>query len=327
MENLPTIEALVVAIGSAFVAFQIVSIVQGIITAIKAWTIATEGMTVAQKLLNLAMKANPIGLVIAAITALVAAFIYLWNTNEDFRKFWIRTWEQVKQKFSEVASGVKSVINSLKSAFQSLWSKVQTVKNNITTAFAAVKDKAVAMKDKVVQTFETLKTRVETLFNSIKEKITKPIDDAKELVDSAVTKIKGLFPISLGKIFSVIQLPHFRISGGEIPWGIGGKGTPPSVSIDWYAKGGVFDGAKLIGIGEKGAEAVVPLDQNKKWIAATAKELRRALQAEGLTSDGSIGGGVTNNYNFVQNNTSPKALSRLEIYRQTRSQLGFARGI
>lgn len=327
MENLPTIEGLVVAIGSAFVAFQIVSIVQGIIGAIKAWQLATEGLTVAQKLLNLVMEANPIGLVIAAITALVAAFIYLWNTNEDFRKFWLNLWDQVKQKFEVVVSAIKSAIERLKSAFQSLWTKIQSVKNNITNAFTTVKDKAVAMKDKVVQTFETLKTKVETLFNSIKEKITKPIDDAKKLVSDAVDKIKGLFPISLGKIFSGIQLPHFRISGGEIPWGIGGKGTPPSVSIDWYAKGGVFDGAKLIGIGEKGAEAVVPLDQNKKWIAATAKELKRALTAEGLTGNGSIGGGVTNNYNFTQNNTSPKTLSRLEIYRQTKNQLGFARGI
>ena len=55
-------------------------------------------------------------------------------------------------------------------------------------------------------------------------------------------------------------MPHFRIYGGVLPWGIGGKGTPPSINVDWYAKGGIFDSPSLIGIGERGAEAVVPLD-------------------------------------------------------------------
>ena len=56
------------------------------------------------------------------------------------------------------------------------------------------------------------------------------------------------------------KLPHFNINGGKLPWGIGGKGSKPSISVSWYAKGGIFDDASLIGIGEKGPEAVVPLD-------------------------------------------------------------------
>ena len=45
--------------------------------------------------LNAVMLANPIAIVIAAIAALVAAFIYLWNTNEEFRQFWIRLWNEI----------------------------------------------------------------------------------------------------------------------------------------------------------------------------------------------------------------------------------------
>ena len=59
--------------------------------------------------LNAAMLANPIFLIIAAITALVAAFIYLWNTNEDFRQFWIDLWENIK----EVAIAVWNAIKEL----------------------------------------------------------------------------------------------------------------------------------------------------------------------------------------------------------------------
>ena len=50
---------------------------------------------------NAALAANPIGLVVAAIAGLVAAFIYLWNTSEDFRNFWIGVWESVSKFFTD----------------------------------------------------------------------------------------------------------------------------------------------------------------------------------------------------------------------------------
>ena len=71
-------------------------------------------------------------------------------------------------------------------------------------------------------------------------------------------------------------------------------------------------------------EAVVPLENNKRWIAATAKALKKAMTDEGLISGGSngtSGGGVVNNYSFTQNNTSPKALDRLTIYQDTNNLL------
>ena len=84
--------------------------------------------------------------------------------------------------------------------------------------------------------FTGLSTTVTNAFNAIKSAITGPIESAKTFCSNAIEKIKSIFPIKLGKIFSGIQLPHFRISGGRIPWGIGGKGEKPSVSIDWYRK-------------------------------------------------------------------------------------------
>ena len=98
------------------------------------------------------------------------------------------------------------------------------------------------------------------VWNSIKNAITSPITNAWNTVKSIIQKIKGIFPLKLGKIFSGIKLPHFKISGGKIPWGIGGKGTAPKINVEWYKKGGIFDSPSLIGIGEAGAEAVVPLD-------------------------------------------------------------------
>lgn len=105
--------------------------------------------------------------------------------------------------------------------------------------------------------------KVRSVFNSVKERIIGPVEEAKSLVSSAIEKIKGFFPISVGKILNNIKLPHFTVDGGEFPYGVGGKGSMPSFDVEWYAKGGVFNNASLIGVGEAGPEAVVPLSGNR----------------------------------------------------------------
>ena len=56
------------------------------------------------------MMANPIAIVIAAIAALVAAFVYLWNTNEEFRQFWIRLWNEIKEVAVQVWTAVSQFL-------------------------------------------------------------------------------------------------------------------------------------------------------------------------------------------------------------------------
>lgn len=111
--------------------------------------------------------------------------------------------------------------------------------------------------------FHGLAESVRSLFDDIQSKITGPIESARDLVDKAVSKIKGFFPINIGKILDNIRLPKFTVDGGEAPYGIMGKGYPPSFDISWNAKGGVFDGPSIIGVGEAGPEAVVPLSENR----------------------------------------------------------------
>ena len=75
---------------------------------------AANGMTLttfAQKGLNAAMKANPIGLIITAITLLVGAFMYLWNNCEGFRNFWIGLWEGIKGAVKIGVNGIISMLN------------------------------------------------------------------------------------------------------------------------------------------------------------------------------------------------------------------------
>lgn len=111
-----------------------------------------------------------------------------------------------------------------------------------------------------VLSFKGLVGRVKGIFNSIKTAITHPIDTAKSLVGKAIDAIKGLFPLNVGKILSAIKLPHFSVSGGKAPWGVGGLGSMPKFSVKWFAKGGIMEQPTLFGGGEAGSEAIVPLD-------------------------------------------------------------------
>lgn len=80
-------------------------------------------------------------------------------------------------------------------------------------------------------------------------------------IKNMVNKIKGIFPIKLGNILSNIRLPHLSVSGGKAPWGIAGKGSLPKFSVKWFAKGGLINEPTLFaGVGEKGSEAILPLD-------------------------------------------------------------------
>lgn len=121
-----------------------------------------------------------------------------------------------------------------------------------------IKAKAIEFKNKVVATFNAFKAQVTTKFNNIKTAIVTPIQTAINTVKGIIDRIKGWFPISIGKIFSNIKLPHFKLSGSFSLT----KMTVPKLSVDWYAQGGIFNSPTIAGIGEiPGGEAVVPLDK------------------------------------------------------------------
>lgn len=120
-----------------------------------------------------------------------------------------------------------------------------------------IKAKAIAFKDQVVATFNNFKTQVTTTFNNIKTAIVTPIQTAINTVKGIIDRIKGWFPIKIGNIFSNIKLPHFKLSGKFSLKDM----TVPHLSVSWYKTGGIFDNPSVIGVGEAGPEAVVPLDK------------------------------------------------------------------
>ncbi len=125
-----------------------------------------------------------------------------------------------------------------------------TMKEKVTSAWET-------LKSNVSEKVESIKSTVKQKFDDIKSSIQEKIESARDKVKEAIEKIKGFFDFEWK--LPHIDLPHFSIEGGF-------SLDPPSIphfSVDWYKTGGVFDGPSVIGVGEAGPEAVVPLD--KMW--------------------------------------------------------------
>ena len=150
-------------------------------------------------------------------------------------------WNWISLRISVVMKAIEAVIKLV-------WPIVSSV---IKTHISVIKQ--------VITNISTVISSVKNTFNRIKSAITEPIQTAKDTVSKVIDTIKGFFPISVGKILDNIKLPHFTVDGGEFPYGVGGKGYMPSFGVDWYANGAIFNGAQIIGVGEAGPEAVVPL--------------------------------------------------------------------
>lgn len=152
-ENEIVINAVAIAVGVFVAALGAMSIIE----TVKTWII---GMKTAILALNAAMAANPVGLIISLIAALVAAFVYLWNNCEAFREFWIGLWEGIKATFFAVVDWFKETIPQIGQFFVDLWNGIvegfDSFKQSVVDVFTAIKDFFVELWDGVVNVFTTV---------------------------------------------------------------------------------------------------------------------------------------------------------------------------
>ena len=160
------------------------------------------------------IMANPIVLIVAAIAAAVAAFIYFWNTSEEFRNFWIGLWEAIKTAVSTVVQAIATfftetipaAFNSFVEFFQGLWEGVKTF-------FSGIWD---GMKEIVSTAWETIKNVVQVAIMAIGEFfsaaltiITLPFqfiwENCKEIITTAWEAIKTAVSTALEAIKTAIS--------------------------------------------------------------------------------------------------------------------------
>ena len=127
IEHLPLIEAAIGGILTAIAAFKAVTFMQSAITAFKTLATVIQAAGIKQAILNALMAANPVGLVIAAIAGLVAAFAILWNKSEAFRNFWIGLWDSIQETLYGFFEAWETGWTAIKNFFINIWDDFQQI--------------------------------------------------------------------------------------------------------------------------------------------------------------------------------------------------------
>lgn len=242
----------------------VIGIVAGVVAAIAPVLIIVGKLAMAiSSIMSLASTlgvtigaiAGPIGIAIAAIAAIIAIGVLLYKNWDTIKAKAIAIWNAIKAFFT-------NTLNSIKTTFTNVWNGIKTTLMTVWNAIKTFISNGVnGWKNILSSAWNSIKSTASTAWNAIKSAITRPITTALATVKDIVHRLKNLFPLKVGKIFSNLKVPHIHVNGGKAPFGIGGKGSAPHISVDWYAQGGIFDSPRLIGIGEAGPEAVVPLDR------------------------------------------------------------------
>lgn len=240
--------------------------------------------------------------------------------NNTISGFLRACWNAIKAVALAVWKAIKEAISTpiqqAKTALQTAWNNIRTTASNVwnalksaaSTTWNAIKTAVTTpinnLKSALSTAWENIKSTAASAWEALKEKITKPIEDAKKKVKDTLDKVKGFFPLSIGKIFSNLKIPKISVKGGKAPYGIGGMGTAPSISVTWHRKAladpYMFQNATIFGAGEAGDEILYGRE-------ALLNDIREATGG---------GGGYTQNITI----NAPKQLNPSEVARMTKNE-------
>lgn len=214
-----------------------------------------------------------------------------------------------------ISSTISAVLSAIQAVWDSVWGAVSTTASNVWNGISSTISGIVnGIRDTISSVFNAARDTVAGIWNSIKSAIETPINSARDTVRNVIDSIKGFFNFSWS--LPHLKLPHLSISGGF-------SINPPSVphfSIDWYAKGGVFNGPSVIGVGEAGPEGVVPF--NERGARPLAEGIAKLLDGKGGAGHGDTN--VTINvYATVREEADIEKISR-QIAKEIKRQECFA---
>ena len=240
------------------------------------------------------------------------------NIFEGVKSFVVNIWENIKSKVSDVVSNIKEAIsnkwNEIKTNVSNKVTEIKTdlinkwneIKSDVTNKVTEIKTDLInkwnEIKTSVTNKVTELKTNISNKWDEIwstisgkagdiLDAIKSPFEDAWDFIQGIPSQISGIFK-GMDLSLPDIKLPHFSIQG-EFSLN---PPSIPTIGVEWYAKGGFFNSANVIGVGEAGREAVLPLENKRNM-----KPYAQAVAS--LMNDFVGGGSGTYNINITQNNT------------------------
>ncbi|OFK85782.1 phage tail tape measure protein [Streptococcus sp. HMSC056C01] len=235
---------------------------------------------------------------------------------------WSGAWETIKGVFSTVWQAIQSIVQTILSAIQSY---ISNILNGISGTVSNVWN---GIKDTVSNVLNAISSTVSSVWEGIKSTISGAINGAKDAVSSAIEAIKGLFNFSIS--WPHIPLPHFSVSGSANPLDWLSQGVP-SISIEWYAKGGIMTKPTIFGMngnslmvgGEAGNEAVLPL--NDKTLGAIGRGIAQTMGGTSPTINITITGNTVREEADISR-IADEVAQRIadELQRRTQLRGGFA---
>lgn len=168
---------------------------------------ALLGIKTAMLAVNAAMKANPIGLVISLIAGLVTGFLYLWNTSEEFRNFWIGLWETIKTTASGVWEAIKSAADNVITALQTGWEAFTTFFSTLWTNISnAVSTAWEFIKNVVSVGLQTIGLIISAAVQIIALPFQFIWENCKGIIQKAWDKIKNIVTVGVNVVKTVITV-------------------------------------------------------------------------------------------------------------------------
>lgn len=199
-----------------------------------------------------------------------------WNESKDALAE-ANTW--LGDKFQSGRDKVNSAFEKVGSWFGDRWNDIKDGVKEADTWFG---EKFESAKEKTQNPFQSIglwfserwndiQSALKEIPNWFKNLFNDAMENAKSIVKSGIDKLRSFFNFDWS--LPRIKLPHFNISGSF------SLNPPriPSFSVDWYARGGVFNSPSIIGVGEAGQEAVMPLERNTGWISTLAQKVAERM--------------------------------------------------
>ena len=243
-----TVALLAAALGPVLIVIgKVVSAIGTIMTIVPKIAAAINVVKGAFAALNVTMLANPITLIIAAIAALVTAFIYLWNNCEGFRQFWINLWEGIKQAVTTAWNAITSFLSTawesilgiaqtvwgaISGFFTTLWEDITgvftaawtsisgvmtTIWNTITSVWQSIYDTISPLLEAFRYLFETIfeaiRILIERAFTAVSQKIQEIWNAIVAFLTPVLEGIKNVFQTIWTAIQSVVTTVLTAIQG------------------------------------------------------------------------------------------------------------------